>query len=137
MGGTIDYIDLGLSAQMTFVRWVNGADNIQWSLYTASTYTGGLIAQQVVGGVTDFNSIPNPGYSPGLNVPIRLAARHGATFIQSATDGTATSANTTPVALPDLSASTFQLGSTFAGTISLFRGWGEDIGQAGIEEASS
>lgn len=76
-------------------------------------------------------------YSPGILVPFNIASRHGSTFINGAVDGTALTANTTPTALPDLSASDFYLGYDYMGTISLLRVWNEDLGDSGIEEASS
>ena len=76
-------------------------------------------------------------YTPDINVPFNIASRHGSTFINGAVDGTALTANTTPTALPDLSSTDMQIGSTFMGTIKLFRVWADDLTDEGIEEAST
>ena len=91
--------------------------------------------QQVAGGVND--TIPTGVvYNEGILVPFNLSSRHGSTFINGATDGTALTANTTPTALPDLSSSNLQLGYDYMGTIGKFRVWSEDLTDAGIVEAT-
>ena len=77
-------------------------------------------------------------YSPGINVPFNIASRHGSTFINGAVDGTALTEDTTPTALPDLSATDLQLGYDFMGTIDEFRMWGGmDIGNTTIASATA
>jgi hypothetical protein len=73
----------------------------------------------------------------GILVPFNIASRHGSTFINGAVDGVALTANTTPVALPDLSATDLSIGYDMMGTIKLFRMWSDDLADAGIEEASA
>ena len=73
----------------------------------------------------------------GTLVPFNIASRHGSTFINGAVDGVALTANTTPTALADLSSTDLDLGYDFMGTIGLFRVWANDIGDAGIVEASA
>jgi len=75
--------------------------------------------------------------SPGVLVPLNTAGRFGSTFLNVAMDGVSATALTTPTALPDLSATDFDLGYDYMGTIGLFRAWNADIGDAGIAEASS
>ena len=76
-------------------------------------------------------------YSSGINVPFNIASRHGSTFINGAVDGTALTANTTPIALPDLSATDLKLGYDFMGTIGKFRVWSDDLTDTGIATASA
>ena len=56
--------------------------------------------------------------------------------MNGAVNGTALTADTTPTALPDLSATKLDLAHTFMGHVSSFVMWPEDIGDTGIEEAS-
>jgi hypothetical protein len=88
-------------------------------------------------GTSDFTASPADTYSPGINVPFNIASRHGSTFINGAVDGTALTADTTPVALPDLSATDLELGYDFMGTIKTFRIWADDIGDAGLEASTT
>jgi len=79
-------------------------------------------------------------YTPGINVPFSIASRNGSTFVNGAVDGTALTANTTPVAFPDLSTTDMSLFTTGNFHITKFRMWGDtngDIGDTGIAEASS
>jgi hypothetical protein len=63
---------------------------------------------------------------------------HPATALRlsMAQDGTALTANTTPTSLPDLSATNLTLGFDYNGTIRTFRIWAQDIGDAGLVEAT-
>ena len=82
-------------------------------------------------------SEPTPA---GINVPFSIASRHGSTFINGAVDGTALTANTTPVAFPALSTTDMSLFPTGNFHITKFRMWGKangDIGDTGIAEPSS
>ncbi len=127
------------AGQATFYRWTAGnIDYIYGGIQTGTSRTGQFIIRQrrtggpgscqVDGSSTD--------YSPGINVPFKIAARHGATFINGAVEGTALTANTTPTALPDLSSINLQLGYDYMGTIGKFVVWNEDIGDTGIASAS-
>ena len=73
---------------------------------------------------------------PGVLVPYNIASRHGSTFLNGAVDGVALTANTTPTALPDLSATDFNLGYDYMGTISMLRVWADDLADVGIAEAT-
>lgn len=79
-------------------------------------------------------SAPTP---EGILVPYNIAGRHGSTFINGAVDGVSLTENTTPTALPDLSATDLNLGFDYMGTIRQFRMWNADLGDAGIAEASA
>jgi len=70
-------------------------------------------------------------------VPFSIAGRHGSTFINGATDGTALTANTTPTALANLSVANFQIGTTFNGTIEAIRVFAGDVGDTGLEDVTS
>ena len=138
MEGTMTYADEDLGAQFTFYRWLKDSGNfIDHRLVTASSRTGEpqpyqretSSGQDNVGGLDI--------YSPGINVPFNIASRHGSTFINGAVGGTALTANLTPTALPDLSATDLNLGFDFMGTIKLFRVWADDLTDEGIAEASA
>jgi hypothetical protein len=146
MQGRMTYTDEGLFAstnhdgagQATFYRRTAGAvDYMFGGIQTGTSRTGqfsisqrktGASSSQVLGSAFD--------YSPGINVPFKIAARHGGTFINGAVEGTALTANTTPTALPDLSSTNFELGHGFMGTIGKVVVWNEDIGDTGIASAS-
>jgi hypothetical protein len=70
-----------------------------------------------------------------------IASRHGSTFINGAVDGTALTADTTPVAFPDLSTTDLIIApSGGPQVIQEFIMWGGttgDIGDAGIAETST
>jgi hypothetical protein len=138
MQGEMTYADEGLAEQLSFMRWrVDASNYINNKLDTASTDIGQVYFQQLSAGVNDPVLSAGDAYSPGVNVPFNIASRHGSTFINGAVDGVALTANTTPTALPDLSATDLQLGYDYMGTISLFRVWADDLTDAGIAEASA
>ena len=122
--------------EVVFLGW-GGLDNtsIYSSLSTSSTRTGQVAIYQ---NNTDFDFVLSAldTYSPGINVPYNIASRHGSTFVNGAVDGTALTANLTPTALPDLSATDFNLGDDFMGTIGTFRVWAQDLTDEGIVDAT-
>ena len=135
MSGKITYADDGSSDR--FIQWGNqGGEEIRLNLEYGGAQTGSPQFIQRAGGVIDILLDYN-AYSPNINVPFNIASRHGSTFINGATDGTALTANTTPTALPNLSSANLSLGFDFMGTIGKFRVWDEDLTDAGIEEAST
>ena len=137
MKGEMDYADEGAFATATFVRWRLDASNlITNNLSTNSTDTGRVYFIQVNAGVTDQVLSAGASYTPGLNVPFNIASRHGSTFINGAVDGTALTADLTPVALPDLTTTDLALADDFIGTIEEFRVWSSDLGDTGISDAS-
>jgi hypothetical protein len=138
MEGLVTYADTGDNDEVDFIRWsADSSNRILHFLQTTSTDVGQVIFRQDVSGIQDFVESATDTYSPGILVPFNIASRHGSTFINGAVDGTALTADTTPVALPDLSATDLDLGYDFMGTIKTFRIWAADIGDTGIAEASS
>lgn len=119
MEGEMTYADtntalpnVAISGALTFFAYNLDNDNyIASNLHTGSTRTGSVHFRQENGSVLDevleFNA-----YSPGTNVPFNIASRHTSSDINGAVDGTALTANTTPTALPDLSATDFQIAPT-------------------------
>lgn len=145
MEGLMTYADTGVavtaalgSGAVSFVyHAVNDSNGLDIAMDTQGGETGEINFRQRASGVTDVIRSSTTTYSPGINVPFNIASRHGSTFINGAVDGTALTADTTPTALPDLSATTFDLAPTFNGFIKEFRVWADDIGDTGIAEAST
>jgi hypothetical protein len=130
------YADEDLAIQLSFAQWAADSNNrIRVYLATNSTNTGAVVFNQTASGTNEFVSSTNV-YSPGINAPYNLASRHGSTFLNGAVDGTALTADTTPVALPDLSATNLQLAFNYMGCLKLFRMWDQDLGDTGIAAAS-
>jgi hypothetical protein len=83
------------------------------------------------------NNFDGNEYQPDVLVPINISSHvHGSNFVNGAKDGVADTAITTPTGLPDLSASNLNLGYDYNGTIRTFRIWAQDIGDAGLVEAT-
>jgi hypothetical protein len=137
MEGRMTYADEGDFRQVSWVRWSESTTNeIELRLNAAGGFSGLVQFLQDSGTEIALSSGADT-YSPGINVPYNIASRHGSNFINGAVDGVALTANTTPVALPDLSATDLRLGQDFMGTIKTFRMWAADLGDTGIAEASS
>ena len=145
MEGLMTYADTGVavtsalgSGAVSFVYYaVDDSNGLDIALDTQGGETGEVDFRQRTSGVTDVVRSSTTAYSPGINVPFNIASRHGSTFVNGAVDGTALTADTTPTALPDLSATTFNLAPTFNGFIKEFRVWADDLSDAGIAEAST
>jgi hypothetical protein len=138
MDGAINFADEGLAAQQTFLRWQLDANNfISVDLDTDSTATGEVNFNQAAGGVVDTVVTSATALAPSIATTFNIASRHGSTFINGALNGTALTADTTPVALANLAATNLNLGFDYMGTIKTLRLWGQDVGNAGISEASS
>jgi len=147
MEGTMTYADRDLgrnttssgAGELTWYTWALGVvDFIYGGVLTVSSRTGQpIFAQRTSDSVFDEVTGSFTAYSPGINVPFNISSRHGSAFINGAVDGVALTADTTPVALPDLSATDMDIGPDFMGTIKLFRVWADDLTDAGIEEASA
>lgn len=139
MKGALNYADNNQNSEAMFYQW-NLVEYIRSYLATNGAYAGGFGFQQysVSGGGLTGSSQAVPGtFTPGLNKSFGVASRHGSTFLQGAANGISLTASATPTAMPNISSANFQIGSTFNGTIDMFRAWSADIAQAGIEEASS
>jgi len=124
-----------------FFLWeLNSSNRIRNINRTDGTYSGAVQFSQIANGLADYAAEGtgiNGSYSPNTNVPFNVASRHGSTFINGAVDGTALTADTTPIALPDLSSTDLDLGYDFMGTIGKFRVWSDDLTDTGIATASA
>ena len=139
MDGKVTYAEDGGNNTALPWRWRLDSSNILYNtISTAGTRTGQprFIQQQATSGYDEVIGANNV-YSPNINVPFNFAGRYGSTFLNGAHEGTLLTANTTPTALPDLSSTNLELGYIFMGTIGQFRMWDEDLGDTGIEEAST
>ena len=144
MDGRMTYADNGKSVgpndstgEVILYRWRSDTANfIVNALNTGAAATGGLFFMQEVANLGKWVYTGDTYYSPSTNVPVNIASRHGSTFVNGAVDGTALTANTTPVALTDLSAADFDLGYDFMGTIGTLRVWAQDLTDEGIVDAT-
>ena len=137
MDGRMTYADEGVEEQQTLFAWGDptASNYIVSNMDTDSTDTGEINFEQDNAGTTDTKT--SDAYSPGVNVPFNISSRHGSTFVNGAVDGVALTADTTPTALPDLSSTNLEIAPDFMGTIGQFRQFEGDIGDAGLEEATS
>ena len=130
MDGKISYTKSGSD---TFCRWFKDANTYINDVFF-SDYK--FISAQKDG--TTYDQVATDVYFSGdLLEPYSIASRHGSTFINGAVDGVALTANTTPVALPDLSSTDLSLAFDYMGTIKTFRIWDKDLGDTGIAEATA
>ena len=146
MDGKMTYADNSLSystghwtaGEATWFRWSAASTEFLYAGHTTvASRTGQMIVGQRTLGTSFSSTISAFDYfSPGINVPFNIATRHGATFLNGAEGGTALT-EATLTDLPDLSTSNLDLGWEFMGTIGQFRVWDEDLGDTGIEEAST
>ena len=139
MDGRMTYADEDSGVQHMFHRWQADGDNrLNTYLDTSTTRTGSVYFYREANnvGLSTFKTSTTT-YSPGINVPFNFAVRHGSTFVNGATDGTALTADTTPTALPDLSGTDLQIAYDFMGTIGTFRQFAGDIGDAGLVTATN
>jgi hypothetical protein len=138
MDGRLTYADTGTLTIGAFLRWFSSSTSqIRTDLNSIGTNTGLITFVQIDGANVDTVSTGANALSPSVLASFNIASRHGSTFLNGATDGTALTANTTPVALPDLSTTNLQLGFAYNGTIRTFRMWGQDIGDTGLVEATT
>jgi hypothetical protein len=138
MDGRMTYADDdGDGTNPRFFQWrrdtLNGIDATNSTLTSRNSWVD---FRQYAAGVVDAVSTNSNVYSSGINVPYNIASRHGSTFINGSVDGTALTADTTPTALPDLSATNLNLAFDYMGTIRTFRVWADDLGDTGITEAT-
>jgi hypothetical protein len=137
MDGRVTYADEDSLNVFMFDWRQSGTNYIQHRLDTRGSDTGQFQALQVASGTADSDSSESTLYSPDVFVPFSVAGRHGSTFVAAAADGVAYGANTTPIELPDLSASNLVIANTFQGTIGTFRIWDKDITDDGIVETTN
>jgi hypothetical protein len=137
MAGEMSYADNNDANTVVFALWREDFSNFFDHRLLTNAGTGQYMARQFESSTADQVVNGSSDSTPGINVPFSFAARHGSTFINGAVDGTALTADTTPTAIADLSATAFQIGPTYTGTIESLVIWGADIGDDGIEEASA
>jgi len=138
MQGRMTYADEDVGGQADLFLWQENFSNRVFArLDTSPPEDAAIRFSQVYSGTDTFIYSGNNAINPGILQPFNIASRYGSTFINGAVDGTALTADTTPVALPDLETTDLDLAPTFNGTIKTFRMWADDLGDTGIEEASS
>jgi hypothetical protein len=136
MEGRASFADEDADATVRPYKWEQDGNNLVWLDLDTNVGTGDLQFNQIQSGTYD-KVQENSAYSPDILVPYNIAVRHGSTFVNGAYDGVALTANTTPTALPDLSSTDLNLAYDYMGTISEFRVWDKDLGDAGIVEATN
>lgn len=138
MDGRMTFADTDVYVLVQLHWWqLDTNNNIRKNIDGFGTDIGKPVTTMTALGVADYSIGDVDHYSPGVNVPFNYADRYGSTFVNSALEGTALTANTTPVGLPDLQNTDLTLGRKFMGTIGGFRVWADDIGDTGIAEAST
>jgi hypothetical protein len=149
--GLATYADEGYAAspsagggQFIPVLWkTNSSEYIEIVCVSSAANTGAFGARQETAAIFDEVYNVSDQLTPGINRAVNVASRNTSGAINLAKDGTASTANTTPTALSDLSAQALQLGPTssdggvYNGFISTVIMWGADIGDTGIAEAST
>jgi hypothetical protein len=137
MDGRITYADEDSTSQSIFWQWRDDVNNRLLQNLRTNLGTGELQTNTIQDGTTDEVRSGSSQYSPDIFVPFDIASRHGSTFVNAAVEGVALTANTTPTALPDLSATDLDLADDYMGTIGTFRVWDRDITNAGLVEATN
>jgi hypothetical protein len=139
MDGRITYADEGDYNTVNFYRWREDSGNfIRAQVTTNSTYEGRIIVNtQENSNADQVDSAGSDVFAPDVLVPFDIASRHGSTFLNMAQAGISYTANTTPTALPDLSATDLELAYDYMGTVGTFRVWDKDITDAGLVEATN
>jgi len=144
MDGTMTYADNDLNPEFRLLNWLETTPSlnyIQYRVGTTGTAVGRVSFMQSDGVLDSVGSGPNQ-YSPGVNVSFNVAGRHGSTFVNGAADGAAFAADTTPTSFPaNLETADLAIGddtnSGFMGNIGKVRVWAADIGDTGLEEATT
>ena len=136
MEGRITYADENSTSQAIFWQWRDDVNNRLLQVLRTNLGTGELQTNNIQSGTADEVRSDSSRYSPDVLVPFDIASRHGSTFVNAGTEGVALTANTTPTALPDLSSTDLDLVDDYMGTVSEFRVWDKDIGDAGLVEAT-
>lgn len=137
MEGAVTYADNNIPREIVFMERQLDAQNIIYTSLQTNAGTGQFAFVQEASNVFDFVATDGSVLSTGVDMPFSFAMRNGSTFLNGAFDGTALTANTTPTALPDLSATDIDIGSIFMGSIGRVVIWADDIGDAGIASASA
>jgi hypothetical protein len=137
MNGRMTYADYEFFDKPIFFRWFDSSTDRIFASVDTNSGTGKPKFFQEENDVSDIVQGNGSYYTPGILVPFNIASRHGMTFVNGALNGVALTANTTPKNLPDLSATDLNLAYDYMGTVERFRVWGLDLGDGGIEGASS
>jgi hypothetical protein len=138
MDGRMTYADENQAPQVGYWSWLeDNSNNLTTYLDCGSSRTGQIVFKSEKSAVTDIVKTSATYFSPDILVPYSIASRHGSTFVNGAESGVALTENTTPTALPDLSATDLDLASDYMGTIGTFRVWDKDLGDDGIVEATN
>jgi hypothetical protein len=137
MDGRVTYADEDSTSQGIFWQWRNDVNNRLLQVLRTNLGTGELQTNSIESGTADEVRSGSSQYSPDIFVPFDIASRHGSTFVNAAVEGVALTANTTPTALPDLSATDLDLADDYMGTIGTFRVWDRDIADTGLVEATN
>ena len=131
------YANEGTFVAQRLYKWAIDGNNFLDVLVRSDANLGQVVFRQKESSTADEKTTATGTYSPGVNVPFNIAARHGSTFINGAVDGTALTANTTPTALADLESTNLEIAQDFMGTIRTFRQFAGDIGDAGLATATN
>jgi hypothetical protein len=136
MDGRMTYADTDAVTTSVIWRWEEDQNNrLLVFLNTNSTATGEIRFNQRYSGLNYV--VAGKNYLPDILVPYNFASRHGSTFLNGAADGVSFTEDTTPTALPDLSATDLDLATAYMGTIGTFRVWNQDLGDDGIVTATA
>ena len=126
MHGYMTYADTGSFGEATLWQVYEDANNRIKAKLSASLGTGEIDVIVVSNGTSEQSFDTTSQYSPGINVPFKLAVRHLDDALQVATEGVASTEQTaTAVGLPDLSATQAEWFYDFMGHIS-FVGVGQE-----------
>lgn len=105
------YADNNAVGEVIFTRWdLDSSNRIRQQVTTFGAGDGQAYFLQTESGTSD--STQGGDFDPGINVPFNIASRHTSSDLNGAVDGTALTANTTVTALPDLSATDFEIAPT-------------------------
>jgi hypothetical protein len=139
VSGEVSYGDNDATATVRFVQWLQDNDNyLDMRLNADGAKTGRLANYH--NNAADFDNHTHENqFTPGANVAFAIATRFTDNEILTARDGarTAGPANIPANGLVDVSGADFKVAQVFSGTISEVVVWAEDIGEAGIEGAST
>lgn len=136
MRGRMTYADTGNALELRPLTWqVDGDNLVHYYLRTDGTRTGQPQFRHRNGGVSGDVNGAEDAFAPGVEVGFALASRVEAGGIGGAIGG-AVLAQAPGIGMPDLSTAALQLGQEFAGHIESFALWVEDIGDAGLAEAT-
>lgn len=134
MHGRLTYADNDAAEeQVLFSREVDANNLMKVTLDTSGTKTGTITLTVINGGVTETIS-STASLAPGTEVSVRAAFGVTATELALSLGGSAETRVASP-GVPDLSAADVDL--PLVGALSLLAGYTSDIGDAGLEEASS